>query len=105
MNAEEVEAFERNPDLAAMVDLRIADDGVKVPGKVVPPLANEFIALVKNSAIVSLISVHELTYKTVELVASTRAIFEAWITTAIFYFILCFGLSLLFRRLEGVQRN
>ncbi len=73
--------------------------------KVVPPLANEFIALVKNSAIVSLISVHELTYKTVELVASTRAIFEAWITTAIFYFILCFGLSLLFRKLEGVQRN
>ena len=39
MNAEEVEAFERNPDLAAMVDLRIADDGAKVPGKVVPPLA------------------------------------------------------------------
>ena len=72
--------------------------------KVVPPLANEFIALVKNSAIVSLISVHDLTYKTVELVSSTRAIFEAWITTAILYGGLCLALSLLFRHQEGPGR-
>lgn len=68
--------------------------------RVLPPLSNQFISLVKDSSIISLISVQELTYKTVELVASTRMIFEAWITTAILYFILCFGLSLLFRRLE-----
>ena len=69
--------------------------------RVVPPLANQFISLVKDSAIISLISVQELTYKTAELVASTRMIFEAWITTAGLYFLLCFGLSMLFRRLEG----
>ena len=69
--------------------------------KVLPPLSNQFISLVKDSSIISLISVQELTYKTVELVASTRMIFEAWLTTALLYFILCFGLSLLFRRLEG----
>lgn len=68
--------------------------------KVIPPMANQFISLIKDSSIISLISVQELTFKTVELVASTRAIFEAWITTAFFYFIICFGLSLLFRRLE-----
>ena len=68
--------------------------------KVVPPLANQFISLIKDSSIISLISVQELTYKTVELVASTRLIFEAWITTAAFYFVLCFSLSMLFRRLE-----
>ncbi len=68
--------------------------------RVVPPLANQFISLVKDSSIISLISVQELTYKTVELVASTRAIFEAWITTAGLYFVLCFSLSMLFRRLE-----
>lgn len=68
--------------------------------RVLPPLSNQFISLVKDSSIISLISVQELTYKTVELVASTRMIFEAWITTAVLYFILCFGLSLLFRRLE-----
>ncbi|MCV2873066.1 amino acid ABC transporter permease [Defluviimonas sp. WL0050] len=68
--------------------------------KVIPPLSNQFISLVKDSSIISLISVQELTYKTVELVSSTRMIFEAWLTTAALYFILCFGLSLLFRRLE-----
>lgn len=69
--------------------------------KVVPPLANQFISLIKDSSIISLISVQELTFKTVELVASTRAIFEAWLTTALFYFIICFTLSMLFRRLEN----
>ena len=69
--------------------------------KALPPMANQFITLVKDSSIISLISVQELTYKTVELVSSTRAIFEAWITTAALYFALCFGLSLLFQRLEA----
>ena len=68
--------------------------------KVVPPLANQFISLIKDSSIISLISIQELTYKTVELVASSRMIFEAWLTTAAFYFVLCFGLSRLFARLE-----
>lgn len=68
--------------------------------KVLPPLANQFISLVKDSSLVSLISVPDLTFKTVELVASTRLIFEAWLTAALFYFIICFGLSLFFRRLE-----
>lgn len=71
--------------------------------KVVPPLANQFISLIKDSAIISLISVQELTFKTVELVASTRAIFEAWITTAVFYFIICFSLSMVFRKLETTR--
>lgn len=69
--------------------------------KVLPPLANQFITLVKDSSFISLISVQELTFKTVELVASTRMIFESWITAAAFYFFICFGLSLLFRRLEN----
>ncbi len=68
--------------------------------KVMPPMANQFITLIKDSSIISLISVQELTFKTVELVSSTHMIFEAWITTAAFYFILCYTLSRLFRKLE-----
>lgn len=68
--------------------------------RVLPPMANQFISLVKDSSLVSLISVPELTFKTVELVASTRMIFEAWLVAAAFYFCICFGLSMLFRRLE-----
>lgn len=73
--------------------------------RVVPPLANQFISLIKDSSIISLISVQELTYKTVELVASTRAIFEAWITTAGFYFLICFSLSMVFRRFETTPQR
>ncbi len=69
--------------------------------KVLPPMANQFITLVKDSSFISLISVQELTFKAVELVASTRMIFETWITVAAFYFVICFSLSLLFRRLEN----
>lgn len=69
--------------------------------KVIPPLANQFISLIKDSSIVSLISIQELTYRTLAMVATTRAIFEAWITTAVFYFLLCASLAYVFRRLEA----
>jgi polar amino acid transport system permease protein len=71
--------------------------------KVIPPLANQFIVLIKDSAFISLIAVQELTFKTTEVVATTRAIFEAWLTTAALYFVLCFGLSLVFRKLESTS--
>lgn len=38
MRPDEVAAFEEHPDHPAMVQLRIADDGAKVPGAVVPGL-------------------------------------------------------------------
>ena len=69
--------------------------------RVLPPLANQFISLIKDSAIISLISVQDLTLRTVELANSTRLTFESWITTAFLYFGLCFGLSMLFRHLES----
>lgn len=73
--------------------------------KIMPPMANQFITLIKDSSIISLISVQELTYKTQALVSSTRMVFEAWLTTAAFYFIICYGLSVLFRRLENNKEN
>ena len=73
--------------------------------KILPPLASQFIALIKDSAIISLISVQDLTLRTVELANSTRMLFETWITAAALYFGLCFSLSLLFRRLEARARR
>ena len=69
--------------------------------KILPPLANQFIVLIKDSAIISLISVQDLTLRAVELANSTRMLFETWITVAVLYFVLCFGLSMLFRWLEN----
>ncbi|MDE0624692.1 MAG: amino acid ABC transporter permease [Bryobacterales bacterium] len=68
--------------------------------RVVPPLAGQFITLVKDSSIVSLISIQELTYLAVETAVSTTRLFEVWITVAALYFGLCFCCALLFNRLE-----
>jgi polar amino acid transport system permease protein len=67
---------------------------------VTPPMANQFIMLVKNSAIVSLISVQELTFIGTELSVSTGRRFETWIAVAVMYFALCWGLSRLFAAWE-----
>ena len=69
--------------------------------RVVPPLAGQFITLVKDSSIVSLISVQELTYLAVETAVSTTRLFEVWITVAALYFSVCLCCALLFNRLEG----
>ncbi len=71
---------------------------------VTPPLANQFIMLVKNSAIVSLISVQELTFIGTEVSVSTGRRFETWIAVAAMYFALCYGLSRLFARMERRMR-
>ncbi|MGF1660467.1 MAG: amino acid ABC transporter permease [Rubrimonas sp.] len=71
---------------------------------VTPPLANQFIMLVKNSAIVSLISVQELTFVGTEIAVSTGRRFETWIVVAAMYFVLCYALSRLFARMERRMR-
>jgi polar amino acid transport system permease protein len=68
--------------------------------RVTPPLANQFISLVKDSSIVSLISIQELTFLGNEVAASTSRVFEVWIVVAAMYFLLCWGLSIGFGRLE-----
>ncbi len=68
--------------------------------RVVPPLAGQFITLVKDSSIVSLISVQELSYLAMETAVSTSRVFEVWITVAALYFGVCFSCALLFTRLE-----
>lgn len=68
--------------------------------KILPPLAGQFITLIKDSAIVSLISIQELTFLATEVASSTTKVFETWILVAAMYFILCYGFAILFRRLE-----
>ena len=68
--------------------------------RVVPPLAGQFITLVKDSSIVSLISIQELTFLAVETAVSTTRMFEVWITVAGLYFCVCYACALLFARIE-----
>lgn len=69
-----------------------------------PPLATQFIALVKESAIVSIVSIQELAFMANEVAVSSGRIFEIWITASILYFLMCGSLSLLFDRMERSSR-
>ena len=69
--------------------------------RVLPPLANEFINTIKYSAIVSLISIQDLTFQGQQIVASRYMAIEVWLTVTAIYFVLCFSLSLGVRKLEN----
>lgn len=68
--------------------------------RILPPLTGQLISLVKDSSIVSLISVQELTFSGQQISVATRKVFEIWLTVAALYFVVCFALSLLSRHLE-----
>jgi len=68
--------------------------------RILPPLAGQFISTIKDSAIVSVISVQELTFQGMELMSATYFTFEVWITITVLYLILTLSLSLAVGRLE-----
>jgi polar amino acid transport system permease protein len=65
-----------------------------------PPLANEFINTIKWSSIVSIISIQELTFQGLQVMASTQATIEVWITISLMYLFLCLFLSIIVRKIE-----
>jgi polar amino acid transport system permease protein len=71
---------------------------------ILPSLANEFILLIKNTSIVSVIAIQELTYKSSIVRTNTFRAFEPLIVSAFIYFtvtwILNQGVRLLERRLH-----
>jgi len=71
-----------------------------VAQRILPPLAGQFISTIKDSAIVSIISIQELTFQGMELMAATYLTFEVWITITALYLILTLPLSLSVGRLE-----
>ncbi|MGJ3521753.1 amino acid ABC transporter permease [Nitratidesulfovibrio sp. D1] len=72
---------------------------------IVPPLAGQFISTIKDSAILSVISIRELTFQGMELMAATYLTFEIWLTVAALYLVLTFSCSLAARRVERRLRR
>lgn len=73
--------------------------------RILPPLGGQFISTIKDSAIVSVISIPELTFRGMELMSATYLTFEIWITITALYFILTFGCALIFERLEKISHR
>jgi len=68
---------------------------------VLPAMANEFISIVKDSSLVSVLGVQDITQLGKVYSASTFRFFETYNVVAFFYLCLTVSLSLLVRRLEG----
>jgi len=68
--------------------------------RTIPPMAGQFISLIKDSSLVSVISITDLTKAGREVVTSTFQPFEVWFTVAFLYLILTTSLSFLTQLLE-----
>lgn len=68
--------------------------------RILPPLASEFIALVKDSSLASAAALNELTKKTQDVQAGSYLTFEPWIATACLYLAISVILSIGVRALE-----
>ena len=68
--------------------------------RILPPLAGQFISLIKDSSLVSVIAVTDLTYVAKNIVTTTFRAFEVWLAISVFYFALTFALSQAVRVLE-----
>jgi polar amino acid transport system permease protein len=68
--------------------------------RMLPPLTGQFVSTVKDSAIVSVISIPELTFQAQELVSTTYRSFEVWTLVFALYLLLTLPCSLAARWLE-----
>ena len=74
--------------------------------RMLPAFAGQFISIIKDSAIVSVISIEELTFQAQQIMTTTYLSFEIWTTVLVMYFILTFLCSLAVRKLElRLKRN
>ncbi len=68
--------------------------------RILPPLAGQFISLIKDSSLLGIIAIRELTKATREVVTTSLQPFELWFVCAILYLILTFALSMFVQYLE-----
>ncbi|MEJ8547248.1 amino acid ABC transporter permease [Brevibacillus borstelensis] len=72
--------------------------------KVLPPLASQFIILIKDSSLASVIAVVDLSLVGHNLVATTFRVLEVWTFIAAVYFVITFSLSQIIRYFERKYR-
>lgn len=68
--------------------------------RILPPLAGQFINLIKDSSLLGVISLRELTQGTREVVSTNLQFIELWTMCAVLYLVLTFTLSMFLQYLE-----
>lgn len=72
---------------------------------VLPALANDFVAMVKDTALVSVLAVRDITQVSRLYAGSTFRFREAYVTVSVMYLAMTVGLSLLVQLMERRLRN
>lgn len=72
---------------------------------ILPPLGNDFVAMVKDSSLVSVLGVSDITQLAKVTAAGNFRYFETYNVAALLYLTMTIGLSLLLRRLETRLRG
>jgi His/Glu/Gln/Arg/opine family amino acid ABC transporter permease subunit len=70
---------------------------------ILPPLTIEFAALVKGSALLSIIGVVELTRSAQQIISATFEPLPTWVETALIYFVICFCLGQMTRIMRNIS--
>jgi len=68
--------------------------------RILPPLAGQFISLIKDSSLLGMIAIRELTKAAREAVAASLQPFELYILAAVLYLVLTFTLSMALQYME-----
>ena len=68
--------------------------------RILPPLAGQFISLIKDSSLLGIIAIQELTKAAREAVSASLQPFEIYLVTAVLYLVLTFTLSMFVQHLE-----
>lgn len=68
--------------------------------RILPPLAGQFISLIKDSSLLGIIAIRELSKATREVVTTSLQPFELWFVCALLYLVLTFSLSMLLQYFE-----
>jgi polar amino acid transport system permease protein len=73
--------------------------------RMIPPLGNEFIALIKNSALVSLLTIHDVMHEGQKIISVSYRSLEVYLAIALVYFLLTGVVTLVLRQFEQRLRQ
>ena len=73
--------------------------------RIIPPLTSQFAALIKDTSLVSIIAISELTFSGQQVIARTFRSFEVWIVVAFMYFAMTYTVSLISKYFERRGRQ
>jgi len=68
--------------------------------RILPPLAGQFISLIKDSSLLGIVAIRDLTKAAREIVSASLQPFEVYLLLAVLYLVLTFSLSMLVQNME-----